>query len=140
MRSGEQETCPQVFEELSDNKLKILLRMCKPSLKRLITEVIDPQLRLPFGEPEPKEGTSISVFLSDVKFKQLPSRYQKAIAQAVTLFHFLQNKEDVSLAPVFTPLFGPMDEAARGFILRNMQDVVPAEHDKQYKFFSSGSE
>jgi|LGVF01.1.fsa_nt_gb hypothetical protein len=28
-----------------------------------------------------------------------------------------------------------MDEAARGFILRNMQDAVPAERDKQFEFF-----
>ena len=96
--------------------------------KRLITEVIDPQLSLPFGEPEPKKDIGISAFLSDDKFQQLPSRYQKAIAQAVTLFYFLQNKEDVSFASVFTPLLGPMDEAARGFILRNMLNAVPAEH------------
>lgn len=124
-----------VFKELSDNKLKTLLRMCKPSLKRLITEVVDPQLSLPFGEPEPKEDTGISAFLSDVKFKQLPSRYQKAIAQAVTLFHFLKNKEDVSFAPVFTSLLGPMDEAARGMIQRELKDEVPAGRVEQYEFF-----
>ncbi|MFC1816459.1 restriction endonuclease subunit R, partial [Thermodesulfobacteriota bacterium] len=90
---------------------------------------------LPFGEPEPKEDTNVSAFLADIKFKQLPSRYQKAIAQAVTLFHFLKKKEDVSFAPIFTPLLGPLDEAARGMILRNMQDVVPAKRDKQYEFF-----
>ena len=76
------------FEELSDNRLKTLLRMCKPSLRRLITEVIHPQLSLPFGEPEPEEDTGVSVFLSDTEFRQLPTRYQKAIAQAVTLLYF----------------------------------------------------
>ena len=109
--------------------------MCKPSLKRLITEVIDPQLSLPFGEPEEKEDTGISAFLSDVKFKQLPSRYQKAIVQAVTLFHFLKNKDDVSFAPVFTPLLGPMDEAARGMLLRELKDDVPAGRVEQHEFF-----
>jgi len=125
----------EIFEELSDNKLKTLLRMCKPSLKRLITEVIDPQLSLPFGEPKPKEDTGVSGFLSDIKFKQLPSRYQKAIAQAVTLFHFLKKKEDMSFAPVFTPLLGPMDEAARGMLLRELKDNVPGERVKQREFF-----
>ncbi len=125
----------KTFEELSDNKLKILLRMCKPSLKRVIAEVIDPQLKLPFGEPELKENTGVSVFLSDVKFKQLPSRYQKAIDQAVTLFHFLKKKKDVSFAPVFTPLLGPMDEAARGMLLRKLKDDVPADRVTQYEFF-----
>lgn len=125
----------KTFEELSDNKLKTLLRMCKPSLKRLITEVIDPQLSLPFGEPESKEDAGVSAFLSDIKFKQLPSRYQKAIAQAVTLFHFLKKKKDVSFAPVFTPLLGPMDEAARGMLLRELKDDVPAERVKQHEFF-----
>ena len=82
-----------------------------------------------------REDTGISAFLSDVKFKQLPSRYQKAIAQAVTLFHFLKNKDDVSFAPVFTSLLGPMDEAARGMLLRELKDDVPADRVKQYEFF-----
>jgi type III restriction enzyme len=124
-----------VFEDLSDNKLKTLMRMCKPSLQQLLDEKMSPQLSLPFGEPEPEGESQISVFLSINSFKELPSRYQKAVGQAVTLYHFLKNKDDVSFAPIFTPLLGPMDEAARGMILRELKDYVPADRSEQYAFF-----
>ena len=69
------------------------------------------------------------------EFDALPSRYQKAVQQGVTLYQFLRNKEDASLAPVFTPLLGPLDEAARGLILRRLQDHVPADRKLQREFF-----
>lgn len=125
----------KVFEDLTDNKLKSLLRMCQPSLTHLLNETLDPQLSLPFGEPAPEEKSQISEFLSRDVFEELPSRYQKAVGQAVALFHFLKNKEDVSFAPVFTPLLGPLDEAARALILRKLRDDVPAERSKQHAFF-----
>ncbi len=125
----------KLFENLSDNKLKTLMRMCRPSLKQLVEEISDPQLSLPFGEPEPKEDISISAFIPLDNFKELPSRYQKAVQQAVALYQFLQNKENISFAPVFTPLLGPMDEAAKGMILRELKDDVPADGTRQYEFF-----
>ncbi len=125
----------KVFEDLRDNKIKTLMRMCGPSLQDLLNEVSSPQLTLPFGEPEAEVDAGISAFLSLDIFKDLPSRYQKAVQQAVTLYQFLQNKEDVSFAPVFTPLLGPMDEAAKGMIMRAMEDDVPADRTKQYEFF-----
>ena len=79
--------------------------------------------------------SQISTFLSINSFKELPSRYQKAVGQAVALYHFLRNKDDVSFAPIFTPLLGPMDEAARGMILRELKDCVPADRFQQYTFF-----
>jgi type III restriction enzyme len=124
-----------VFEDLSDNKLKTLMRMCKPSLRQLLDETMSPQLSLPFGEPEPRGESQISVFLSINSFKELPSRYQKAVEQAVALYHFLKNKNEVSFAPVFTPPLGPLDEAARGMILRELKDVIPADRSEQYAFF-----
>ena len=124
-----------VFEDLSDNRLKTLMRMCRPSLKQLLDETMRPQLSLPFGEPEPERDAQVSVFLSIDSLKELPSRYQKAVEQAVTLYYFLKNKDDVSFAPVFTPLLGPMDEAARGMILRELKDEVPADRSDQYAFF-----
>ena len=124
-----------VFEDLTGNKLKILIQMCKPSLQHLLNETMSPQLSLPFGEPEPERESHISTFLSINSFKELPSRYQKAVEQAVALYHFLKNKDDVSFAPVFTPLLGPLDEAARGMILRELKDYVPADRSEQYAFF-----
>ena len=124
-----------VFEDLTDNKLKVLMQTCKPSLQHLLNETMSPQLSLPFGEPEPEGESQISAFLSINRFKELPSRYQKAVQQAVALYHFLKNKDDVSFAPVFTPLLGPLDEAARGMILRELKDYVPADRSEKYAFF-----
>ena len=124
-----------VFEDISDNKLRTLLRMCTPSLRQLLNETISPQLSLPFGEPEPEGTTQISAFLSMDSLTKLPSRYQKAVEQAVTLYHFLKNKDDVSFAPVFTPLLGPVDEAARGLIMRELKAEVPAGRSEQHAFF-----
>jgi len=125
----------KLFENLSDNKLKTLMRMCRPSLKQLVEEISDPQLSLPFGEPEPKEDAGISAFIPLDNFKEMPSRYQKAVQQAVALYQFLQNKEDISFAPVFTPLLGPLDEAAKGMILRELKDDIPMDGTRQYEFF-----
>lgn len=125
----------KVFVDLTDNKLKILMRMCQPSLTQLLNETLSPQLSLPFGEPEPEGGSQVSAFLSIDSFKELPSRYQKAMEQAVTLYHFLKNKDEISFAPVFTPLLGPMDEAARGMILRELTDDIPANRSEKYAFF-----
>ncbi|MBW2087326.1 MAG: restriction endonuclease subunit R, partial [Deltaproteobacteria bacterium] len=125
----------KVFEEFSANKLKMLILACEPALKQILDEILSPQLSLPFGEPQPEAKKGIAEFLDTDAFNELPSRYQKAIEQAVTLFRFMQNKDDVSFAPVFTPLLGPVDEAARGLIMRKLQDEVPSERSKQYDFF-----
>jgi len=59
------------------------------------------------------------------------------VQQAVALYQFLQNKEEISFAPVFTPLLGPLDEAAKGMILRELKDDVPMDGTRQYVIFLS---
>lgn len=125
----------KVFGDFRGNKLTPLIRACGPYLKRLICDVVSPQLSLPFGDPEPNGDAGISAFLPSSEFRELPSRYQKAVQQAAMLYQFLQNKADISFAAVFTPLLGPLDEAARGMILRKLTDHVPSDHGEQYDFF-----
>ena len=125
----------KVFEEFSANKLKMLIRACEPARTQILDEILSTQLSLPFGEPQLEAEKGIAEFLDADAFNELPSRYQKAVEQAVTLFHFIQNKDAVSFAPVFTPLLGPIDEAARGLIVRKLQDEVPAERNRRYDFF-----
>jgi type III restriction enzyme len=55
----------------------------------------------------------------------LPSRYREAAEQAVQLFQFLRTKQAVRFSPVFTPMLGSMDEAARGLLKRNFASDVP---------------
>lgn len=121
----------KVFEDISDNTLKTLIRMCLPSLEQLLSETISPQLSLPFGEPEPEEEVFLRNFIPFNKFKELPSRYQKAVQQAVALYQFLKKKKEVSFAPVFTPLLGPMDEVAKALILRQLQEEIPVDRNRR---------
>jgi type III restriction enzyme len=122
------------FEALSDNRLEMLLRTCAPALKDLLRETVEAQLMLPFGEPGPAED-DLSAFIAAEDFACLPPRYQKGIQQAVTLFRFLEKKENVSFAPVLTPLLGPLDEAAKGVLLDFLSDDVPDERGAQREFF-----
>ncbi|MFA4915557.1 MAG: DEAD/DEAH box helicase family protein [Syntrophales bacterium] len=123
-----------IFEGVHDNCLETLIRTCEPTLNDLIRETVDRQLTLPFGEAGSVEE-SIGDFIPPDEFECLPSRYQKGIEQAVTLFRFLERKTDVSYAPVFTPLLGPLDEAARGVILRFIGPDVPEDRQNRKAFF-----
>jgi type III restriction enzyme len=124
-----------VFQTLSDNRLDSLLHLCAPALSDLIREAVQPQLSLPFGEAGPQEE-DVAAFLPAADYARLPSRYQKGIEQAVTLFCFLEAKQDVSFAPVFTPLLGPLDEAARGILVGFLGDDVPEDRQAQADFFA----
>ena len=126
----------RVFEDFQSSDLKSLQRACDLSLRDLLRETSGDQIALPFGEAEPGAITGLSSFIEAQHFDELPSRYKKAIQQAVTLLYFLQNKEDVSFAPVFTPLLGPIDEAARALIIDRLQDEVPDGRDEQHSFFN----
>ena len=124
----------EIFENINDNRLDTLIRTCEPTLNDLIRETVDQQLALPFGEAGSGE-CSIGDFIPLDEFTRLPSRYQKGIEQAVTLFRFLEKKADVSYAPVFTPLLGPLDEAAKGVLLRFIGPDVPEDRQRQKAFF-----
>jgi type III restriction enzyme len=78
----------------------------------------------------------VAAFLPADNYARLPSRYQKGIEQAVTLFRFLEAKQDVSFAPVFTPLLGPLDEAARGVLVGLLGNDVPDDRQAQADFFA----
>ena len=47
------------------------------------------------------------------------------------LFRFLENKEGMNYAPVFNALLGSVDEAARGVLLRRLEQDVPKSVDDQ---------
>jgi type III restriction enzyme len=123
------------FEAFSGDRVETLLRTCAPALQDLLRETVEAQLTLPFGEAGPDES-DLSAFIAAEDFARLPSRYQKGIQQAVTLFRFLENKEEVSFAPVFTPLLGALDEAARGVMLDFLGDDVPDDRAAQRDFFN----
>jgi type III restriction enzyme len=58
------------------------------------------------------------------------------VRQAVSLFRFLENKTGQSLAPVFTPLLGPLDEAAKAVLLQRLGPDIPSDRNAQREFFA----
>jgi len=124
-----------VFSGFSSNKIDDLVRTCAPSLTELLTEKVKLQLSLPLGEYAAGAVTGIDTFIDSSQLEKLPSRYKKAIEQAVALYQFFEKKEDVSFAPVFTSLLGPLDESAKGLINDLLLPLLPAAPAEQKNFF-----
>jgi type III restriction enzyme len=122
----------QTFEAFGDNRLEVLARSCEPALQDLIDEAAEPQLTLAFGEVRAGETEE---FISKADFAALPPAHQKMVQQAISLFQFLEKKTGQSFAPVFTPLLGPLDEAARAVMLKMLGTEIPTEREAQRAFF-----
>jgi type III restriction enzyme len=125
-----------IFSGFSSNKIEDLIRTCAPSLAELLTEKVKPQLTLPLGEYAEGKITGIDEFISSTQLEKLPSRYKKAIEQAVALFQFFEKKEEASFSPVFTSLLGPLDESAKGLISDLLLPVIPSVPAEQKYFFT----
>ena len=122
----------QTFEAFGDNRLDVLARSCEPALSDLLDEATEPQLTLAFGEVRADETEE---FISKANFAALPPAHQKMVQQAISLFQFLEKKMGQSFAPVFTPLLGPLDEAARAVMLKLLGADIPTEREAQRGFF-----
>ncbi len=124
-----------VFSTFTSNSIDELIRTCAPSLTELLREKTEPQLSLPLGEYVEGRVTGVDEFIEMPQLEKLPSRYRKSIEHAVTLFQFLEKKEGISFAPVFTPLLGPLDESAKGLINDLLLPYMPATSREQKDFF-----
>jgi type III restriction enzyme len=124
----------ETFESFTGNSAEMLTRVCEPALRDLLDEAVEPQLTLPFGEARPGDER-IDEFIADTDIAALPLAHQKMVRQAVSLFRFLENKPGQSLAPVFTPLLVPLDEAAKAVLLARLGPDIPAEREAQRMFF-----
>ncbi len=122
------------FQHTSSASLRALQSLCLPSLRDLIQEPEVPQLRLPFGEGTAAAGTG--AFISAEDFDRLPPVHRKVITQSVTLYEFLAGKGDMPFAPVFVPLLGALDDAARGAIVDLLMSSMPEDTAYQRSFFA----
>jgi type III restriction enzyme len=77
----------------------------------------------------------MDAFISQEDLNSLPSRYRKSVEHAVTLYQFTEKKEGMSIAPAFTSLLGPLDEAARGLILELLLPDIPSSPVEQAGYF-----
>ena len=124
-----------MFSGATSNQVDDLVRACAPSLQDLLREKIKPQLSLPLGDYVEGKVTGIEEFIKTTHLEKLPSRYKKSVEQAVALFQFFEKKEEMSFAPVFTPLLGPLDESAKGIINDLLLPLMPGIPVEQKDFF-----
>ena len=124
-----------VMGKLSSNRVDDLMRTCAPALSDLVKEPDTQQLALPFGEAPEVAASVMDAFISPQDLETLPSRYRRAVEHAVILFQFTETKQDMSFAPVFTSLLGPLDEASRGLLLHLLLPDVPAQPVEQNSYF-----
>ena len=112
----------------------MLARVCEPSLQDLIEEAAEPQMVLLFGDTKPNEE-KLGEFISASDFAMLPKGHQKMVQQAVDLYFYSVNKPGQSLAPVLTPLLGPIDEASKTLMLKRLDAAMPTERAALQSFF-----
>lgn len=53
----------------------------------------------------------------------------------MTLFRFLEKKEGATFGPVFQPLLGPLDDAAKALIVKRLSPDVPSDFNALRTFF-----
>jgi type III restriction enzyme len=124
-----------VFEQVRGNSVEELARACAPSLAQLLLES-SPQIVLNLeATDEARLAEQVKDFIRPAVLEALPSRYRKAVEHSVALFHFHQNKETVSFAPVFQPLLGPIDHACEALLISRLSADVPADAQAQRDFF-----
>ena len=124
-----------VFQQFSGEDIAELQSACATHLADLVSERVDAQFTLPFGEVT-METNDLAEFIAPGPFAQLPPRYQKGIEQAVSLFRHLEKKTGISFAPPFTALLGPIDEAAKGLMIDLLGVDVPEGDEAVKQFFT----
>jgi type III restriction enzyme len=108
-----------IMEGLTSNQFGDLVRSCAPARQNLLSEM--------GREPE------LPLFTRNAQ-----GGAKKAAEEALEIYRYLEKKMDAtSLAPVFTVLLGSFDEAAKAFILKRLQPLVPINRLDQQRWFDS---
>jgi type III restriction enzyme len=122
----------EVFAKIDDIYLQTLASLCEPAKSSLISEKIDAPLSLEKGN---LEKVALDEFIKEKDLNLLPPKCKKGIQEFIALFKFLESKSDVSFAAVFTPLLGPIDDAARSVIISALKDTIPQDSTRRERFF-----
>ena len=126
------------FERFSGNSIVELKRACEPALQMLLeTSVEDDMPLFTFASEEQERTVTTLQFIEQGKFDSLPERFQQAIREAEAYFSFASNKQGFNFAPAFTSLFGVMDEACRGVLIKHLQPEQPEDFAKSKQWFES---
>jgi type III restriction enzyme len=129
-----------VFEGLSEASVEALARTCAPALQNLLKEE-EHKDQLPLFasviDEEAKEAPFEAKGIVDKEILDaLPDRYRRAAEQAISVFRFLEKKENINYAQVFQALLGSIDEAARGLLLKRLLSLIPDPGQEQRAWFN----
>ena len=121
-----------VFGKADDNHLDALFPLCEPATQNLIRERIEAPLSLEKGN---LERLTVDEFILEKDLDRLPPKPRKCVQESIALFNFLEKKDGVSYAPVFTPLLGAIDDAAKTFVMATLKPSVPDDPQRRQMFF-----
>lgn len=127
-----------VFERHRAATIRALADTCRPARENLFeSETLEEQFPLFAGiADKDEEKPEVKGLVTDETLEALPTRYRKGVEQATMLFRFMENKEGMNFAPVFNALLGSLDEAAKGLIIRRLQDDMPSKVPDQKAWFA----
>lgn len=126
-----------VFERSHGSSVSELADTCRPTLQNLIdSEDTQGQMTLfKMLAAADEQKSDIAPIVPQEIIDALPPRYRKAIEDATMLFRFMQNKEGMNYASVFTGLLGSLDEASKGLLTRRLSQDMPATAQEQKAWF-----
>jgi type III restriction enzyme len=128
-----------VFEGLTEAFIEALARTCAPALQNLLKEQEDKEQLPLFAtviDQEAKEAPFEAKGIVDQEILEtLPERYRRAAEQAISVFRFLEKKENINYGPVFQALLGCIDEACRGLLLKRLSPLMPDVGQEQKAWF-----
>jgi len=124
------------FERLDSDRLRDLVSLCQPALAELTHEELTPQLGFLFAKAEDSTELRLEDFIVLKEYEKLPSRYRQNVKQAVMLFRFTENKENLSFAPAFTPLIASLEDVSNALLIDRLAAYVPKSKVALQDFFS----
>ena len=125
----------QVFYNFRGSDMGELLRTCEPALANLLRRSRPEQEALPlYDVTDEQRAEHVGEFITEEALNKLTPRARKNVSEAISVFKFLEHKS-MSLSSAFTPLLGPLDEAAIAIIVTLVQPFVPTDRHEQRNFF-----
>jgi type III restriction enzyme len=124
------------MQAMSGGDFSHLARACAPALQTLVQEQEIQEAAPLFAESVSKEAkASLPMFVDQAALDVLPEVARRAADEAILLFDCLSKRGDVNLAPAFTALLGPLDNAAKMLIEHKLGPGTPGMPDDQRRWF-----
>lgn len=121
---------------MSGGDFSHLARACAPALHDLLHEKENQDAAPLFAEAISKDAkAALPAFIDQATLDALPETARKAADEAILMFDFLTKRGGANLAPAFTSLLGPLDNAAKGLIDQRLGPLIPGMPEDQRRWF-----